>query len=119
MHGASSATESGEALGRAMKPEEISLTYWFFTDPPVETVLRYGRSQHAENWSFLLVAVQEIERRMEDQGIWPLTDDLDACGRCAYRIPCGRVDAEQANQLPDLSDWEVEEEDASIFPEIP
>ncbi|MFN2189604.1 MAG: PD-(D/E)XK nuclease family protein [Candidatus Promineifilaceae bacterium] len=113
------AAESGAALGRSIRPDDISLTYWFFTDPPVDVILNYDERQHRENWSYLKSICQDIERRSESEEQWPLTADLKACARCAYQIPCGRVGAGSPASPPDLTEWEEGDEAVSIYPEIP
>lgn len=82
--------ESGDVLGRKVRPENVTLTYWFATDPPVVVKISYGRREHFENWSYLKSVADEIESRLESMDPWPLTDELEECRRCAFQILCGR-----------------------------
>jgi len=111
--------ESGDVLGRTIRPEEIILTYWFVTDPPVEVSIVYGRREHAENWSYLKFIAGDVEERLASQDSWPLIDALDECARCAYQIPCGRVQTGRTPGDLDLAGWGDQEEDAPIEPVMP
>jgi hypothetical protein len=94
------AAESGNVLDRELRPEEVTLTYWFATDPPLTVEITYGRREHFENWSYLKSIANEIESRLESKDPWPLTDELEECSRCAFQILCGRGQGEN-----DLSGW--------------
>ena len=111
--------ESGEVLGRKIKAEEIILTYWFFSHPPVEVILPYGRREHLENWNYLTSIATEIERMLDLQGSWSLTEDYNECARCAYQIPCRRVQTGSEAEAADFADWSDTEDDAPIEPAVP
>jgi CRISPR/Cas system-associated exonuclease Cas4 (RecB family) len=107
-------TESGNVLERKVRPEEVTLTYWFATDPPVDVLITYGRREHTENWSYLRSIASEIESRLASKESWPLTDELEECSRCAFQILCGRGPGN-----PDLARWSVPEESSPVEPELP
>jgi hypothetical protein len=111
--------ESGDVLGRNIRPEEIILTYWFVSEPPVEVTLPYGRREHLENWNYLSSITRDIERMLESQEPWPLTEDYKECARCAYQIPCGRDLTGYEAGATDFVDWSENEEEAPIEPAVP
>ena len=102
----------------ALKPENISITYWFVTDPESPRTIQYSSAQHQQNWNELQTIVTQIESQLE-QGQWPLTDDLTQCQQCAYQMICHRQEAgvrepsldEDANDLD--TEWET------AVPELP
>lgn len=98
------ATEGTAGLNRRLAPEQVALTYWYVNDQESSVTFEYSQAQHDANWSYL----QRLTRELEQQAagaIWPLTDDLGHCSRCAYQIYCDR----QTERL-DLSDWEPKDE---------
>ena len=105
--------ESGNVLDREVRPEDVTLTYWFATDPPVYVKITYGRREHFENWSYLKSIADEIESRLESKDQWPLTDELEECSRCAFQILCGR-----GLGHPDMVGWS-EDDSSPIEPALP
>jgi CRISPR/Cas system-associated exonuclease Cas4 (RecB family) len=100
------AAESGSVLKREVRAEDVTLTYWFATDPPVIVKISYGRREHFENWSYLKAIANEIESRQESKEPWPLTDALEECRRCAFQILCGRGPGNpDLVELDDLVGW--------------
>jgi hypothetical protein len=109
------AVEGSAALGRALKPEQVSLTYWYANapeDPPI--TFAYDADWHNQNWSGLRALLDELDRRLADGERWPLTDDLAQCRRCPYQVICNRATA-----LLDLSEWEHEPDDQPLEPDHP
>ncbi|MGH2538338.1 MAG: PD-(D/E)XK nuclease family protein [Candidatus Promineifilaceae bacterium] len=94
------AAEGLAGVGRAYRPEQISLTYWPASDPTAVVSLAYDRPAHEANWRALREVAAELQARAAAEAIWPLTDDLAECRRCAYQAYCGRGDG-----APDLSRW--------------
>jgi CRISPR/Cas system-associated exonuclease Cas4 (RecB family) len=120
------AAESGDVFGREVQPEEITLTYWFATDPAVHVLITYGRREHYENWSYLTSIAGEIESRLATEMPWPLTDELEECTRCAYQILCGRgpgtsepVELGNMVEIDDLVEVDDLEESSPIEPALP
>lgn len=105
--------EGGRALtpdASPIEPEAIQLTYWFVHAPAQPVTFRYSMAAHQENLTQILALIDEIGARDnaggESSAIWPLTDDLESCGRCAFAVLCGRQDAARTTPLT----WELEEE---------
>ncbi|MBP7997901.1 MAG: PD-(D/E)XK nuclease family protein [Chloroflexi bacterium] len=71
-------------------PEQVQLTYWFVEAPAATVTLTYSTAEHAQNWSDLSQIVGQIEAQMTTTTPWPLTTDLQECGRCVYQLFCTR-----------------------------
>jgi hypothetical protein len=85
------AVEGSAAVGPAIPPHGIAITYWFANAPQQSVTLSYDAATHAQVWAELTAAVERIERRLvAPAAIWPLTDDWAECARCGYRAYCGR-----------------------------
>lgn len=114
--------EGGSALrlssNRPISPENISLTYWYVDEPDAPRTIRYSTALHQENWTQLQAIVQQLDA-LEDDVIWPLTDDWTTCRTCAYQIICGRQAAGTA--LPQLPDEDTEHlfDDLDLEPDTP
>lgn len=108
------AAEGSRALEHTVEPEGVRLTYWYANEPAAAVTIVYDRTWHTQNWADLGQIAADIKKRMSKQEIWPLTDDLSECRRCAYQIICGR----QMDAL-DLSEWERPAEPSPLEPEIP
>ena len=113
------AAESGDILGRKINPEQITLTYWFFSDPPAEVSLNYSRRDHMENWQNFTAIADRIERHLAFTGAWPQTDDLSECARCQYQVPCSRIQPERRALEPEDDEWIDYFEGIRIEPDIP
>lgn len=94
--------EGGAALpgnsARGIAPEDISMIYWYATDPSNPVVIAYDSVTHSQNWSEIMGVLDAIEDQLEI-GEWPLTDDWSDCRYCPYQAYCGRQAAGQS--LPD------------------
>ncbi len=95
-----------------LKPENISITYWYVTEPDAPRTLTYSSAQHAENWADLQMIASQIDAQFA-QNDWPKTDDLSECQRCAYQMICQRQAAGTAVPILDedaaelFDDWET------------
>lgn len=105
-------SEGSEATGRAVGPDQVSLTYWYPHDPPTEIRLVYSEKKHAENWGILKDIAAGIDWLLNQESPWPKTTDLDVCRRCPYQIICGR----QVGSI-DLSGWEPVLDEDTIEPD--
>lgn len=101
-----------------VSPEQIAMTYWYANDPTKSVTIPYSQAQHDQNWAELQAAVSTIEHRLQDPTIWPLTDNLNECARCAYQVYCDRqvavallTEPDDEDDLP-VTNWQLE-------PEIP
>ncbi|MFN2136481.1 MAG: PD-(D/E)XK nuclease family protein [Candidatus Promineifilaceae bacterium] len=88
---------------RTLSPEDISLSYWYPTDPDAAVELQYNSEWHQENWAQILSLVTDIERLNPGQ-VWPLTNDLQRCRSCMYQAHCGR---QEAGTAPFLAEEEA------------
>ena len=107
-------SEGGGAIGKAFDPANISLTYWYPLEPPVQVRLEYDQEKHRENWAILMDVAAGIDWLMNQDASWPKTSNLDECRRCPYQILCGR----QVGSL-DLTDWEQIEDGVNSEPDWP
>jgi hypothetical protein len=88
------AVEGGQVLtsGRAVEPDNVKITYWYVNDPAKSVTLAYSEREHRQNWGQLEQRVAlMIEQFAQDEGVWALTDNLEACQSCLYQLYCGRV----------------------------
>lgn len=91
--------EAGAHLneGRPIRPEQISMLYWFANFPEQPERLRYDATQHAADARYLASLVAEIA--MAGEADFPLTADETRCRFCPYRSLCGRgVEAGQMDE---------------------
>jgi hypothetical protein len=81
--------EAGSQLfGGPIRPEQVSLVYWFAEDPARPEVIPYDAARHEENRVYLADLIASILAHDED--IWPLTGDDHHCRYCVYRSLCDR-----------------------------
>ena len=108
--------EGGGALwgnGRSLQPENITMTYWYATEPNAPRVLPYSQQAHTWNWEEIQAIVGQIDDHLL-QDHWPLTDDMAQCHRCGYQVYFGRQEAgiEPHNPVDepveDNQDWLLE-----------
>jgi hypothetical protein len=112
--------EGGAALGgngRSLKPENITLTYWYAAQPDKPRIMEYGQAEHDQNWADIQAVVAQVDESL-GQDKWPLTDDLAQCRRCAYQIYCGRQAAGLADP-PTNEDPIADEPDWLLEPDLP
>ena len=91
--------EAGAHLnaGQPIRPEQITMLYWFANFPDQPERLRYDATQHAADARYLASLVAEIAAAGEDH--FPLTTDEARCRFCPYRSLCGRgVEAGQMGE---------------------
>ncbi|MCL4870724.1 MAG: PD-(D/E)XK nuclease family protein [Anaerolineae bacterium] len=97
-------------------PEQIQLCYWFVEEPQASVTFRYSQAEHDQNWAELNAIVARLDSQLSDPNPWPLTDDLNECGRCAYQLLCARP-----QPLLNLDNWYEETEsdlDLSLEPTL-
>lgn len=98
--------------GTNIPPSQISMTYWYTRDPEKSVTLRFDDAWHTQNWQEIESLAAQISNRLaETLDIWPLTADLDHCGRCTFSTLCDRhqpnpdsqataIDLEQIDDTP-------------------
>jgi hypothetical protein len=110
--------EGGGALwgdGRSPHPDQISLTYWYVTEPDAPHAIRYTAARHSQNWAEIQAIVSQIDDHTQ-RDEWPLTADRSRCRRCAYQAYCGR---QEKNALPEEIASEEEETAVPLEPALP
>lgn len=87
--------QSRQALcGSNISAEQLSMTYWYAQDPERSVKIRFDEAWHVQNWVELVGLAGKISDRASSSAtIWPLTNDLNACGRCSFNALCGREPA--------------------------
>ncbi|MEM8857095.1 MAG: PD-(D/E)XK nuclease family protein [Chloroflexota bacterium] len=78
--------ESRSKLGLTDLPlDHISITYWYSRDPNQSVKISYNKTWHTENWQEIVTIADQIAKRLnESNDVWPLTNDLTQCAKCAY-----------------------------------
>jgi hypothetical protein len=98
--------------GQKFSPEDISMQYWYPSNPIVEIILPYGQDSHNKNHEFLISTIYEIERK--NIGEFNLTSDVKKCGFCPYRSLCDR--GVFANNIFQAAENDIE--DVEMFPDL-
>lgn len=114
--------ESGRALiqdGPALSPDDVTLTYWFTSDPANPQRIIYSQNQHDQNWAEILNIISDIDACLEENA-WPLTANWTHCRYCPYQAYCGRWEAgkEEIILLEEPADYGFDL-NYLIEPEIP
>lgn len=114
--------ESGNALGEdhvVIRPEQISLTYWYVTDPQIPRTLSYSEDKHRQNWTDIELVVSEINAGLKEND-WPLTDNWSHCRTCAYGTYCGRFEGGAPEKMVSEDEIEYDVDSLLLFePESP
>jgi len=112
--------QAGAALvnKRAIKPEQITMIYWFTASPDAPVVLPYDQSGNEKDHAYFLNLVEEIQARSEEN--FTRTQDSKKCRYCIYRSHCDRgVEAgdfdsyDDFNEALDESDLDIDFESIS------
>jgi CRISPR/Cas system-associated exonuclease Cas4 (RecB family) len=101
-------------FGSPIRPDQVSMVYWFAEAPTVPERFAYDASQHATNSEEIEALIQEITQGYNRDEIWPLTEEEWHCKYCIYRSLCER--GVQAGQLSEAEgeDPTLEAGEASI-----
>lgn len=75
--------------GDWLRPEMISMVYWFPVESGSPVVFAYSHQQHWEYGARLAGLIQAIQGG-EEGGVWPLTSETRLCEYCQFRSRCGR-----------------------------
>lgn len=108
--------EAGAGLnaGQPIRPEQITMRYWFANFPDQPERLRYDATAHAADARYLASLAAEIAAAGEDG--FPLTTDETRCRFCPYRSLCGRgAEAGQMGEAEVEVEVEVETDWADAF----
>ncbi|PWH18798.1 MAG: hypothetical protein DDG59_05245 [Anaerolineae bacterium] len=100
--------------GKAIKPEQVTMIYWFANHPTSPEQIDYSQAQYEADEDFLQRLTEEILGRQADD--FELTQGPRACTYCPYRTYCERplvaaetVEMDEEGELLRLSlpeDWE-------------
>lgn len=103
---------SQQLVGHLLKPEDVSLIYWFANAPQQIEIFQYSTARYEADRQYLGELFDRL-LSIEDE-IWPLTADLQRCRLCQYRSLCdrGRV----AGTLDEIFDEAAENTDS--MPEV-
>jgi hypothetical protein len=96
--------------GQPVRPEQVTMIYWFADFPDDPLTLAYDAARHAADRERLVALISEIRAHCDENlEIWPLTDDIArACKFCVYRSLCDRGSV--AGDLDELDeDLDLEE----------
>lgn len=105
-----SRTGNDLVAGDDIKPEQISMHYWFATHPERPIELLYNQKIYLEDTSFFENLIHEILNK--DKNEFKRTLDLKKCRYCVYRSHCNR--GVQAGDLSAYEDFAQEPEDYKL-----
>lgn len=90
-----------------LSPAQIHIHYWYARQPEQLQTIHYTPAEHEKNWAEITQWGQKIAQQLEHP-TWPLTSDLEECGRCHYRNYCGRFEATQLVEriLEERDEWD-------------
>jgi hypothetical protein len=111
--GAEALTQRHEQVGA----KDISLTYWFARDPEKHVTFTYSLPWHQDSWRELRRLADHINAKLLDDGAWPLTDNLEHCRTCTYRVRCGRQEVVRQVRIDEVDNTEPPR--IGIEPELP
>ena len=94
-----------------IKPEDLSMTYWFAAFPAQPEHIPYSAAQHQRDRVDILELVDQIAKAPPESFI--LTPDERQCRFCVYRSYCER--GESAGLSMDLDDDSLMESDPETF----
>ncbi len=94
--------------GRSIKPEQITMRYWFTNAPDNPAVFQYTDAQYHEDQQTLTAILQDITKRAQ----FELTDDTRKCRFCQYRSLCDR--GIEAGAVHEMEDEDIVEDDFDL-----
>ena len=101
---------SGQHLARnELKPENITMIYWFANQPGREVIIEYSDSQFRrdiEDLGKTLSLIQQLSNDLEEDS-FKLTENKRKCMYCEYRSLCNT--GIQAGTTQEFSENEIED----------
>jgi len=94
------------SLGVAVKPEKISMSYWYASHPSTRIDLPYNTLAYEQDQAYFSALINEVSTSTND--MFQRTDDLQQCRFCVYRSHCDR--GVEAGNLADFDDFDDEAE---------
>jgi len=104
--------QSGSTFGdnKPIKPEQITMAYWFTAAPELPVYLPYNQSMYESDMDFFFKLISEILVKSENDFL--RTDDLKKCQYCVYRSHCNR--GVEAGKLDSFEDFEMKSESLDL-----
>jgi CRISPR/Cas system-associated exonuclease Cas4 (RecB family) len=93
-----------------VKPEQITMTYWFTASPETPVSLPYNSSIFNTDQKYITNLISEILKK--EQGDFVRTSNLSKCRYCVYRSHCDR--GVEAGDLESFEEFEMEPEDFMV-----
>jgi hypothetical protein len=75
-------------FGGPIRPEQVSLVYWFAEHPGSPAAFDYNEETHERSRRLIAGMIDEI--LAHEEAVWPLTEDESLCRYCVYRSLCNR-----------------------------
>jgi hypothetical protein len=104
--------EAGAELtgGRPIRPDEITMHYWFATQPKTPVTLPYSESAWAADKAYFTSLIEEIIQHEQNQFL--RTTNHDKCRFCSYRSHCDR--GVRAGDLESFDNFDTRPEDFEL-----
>lgn len=74
--------------GNVVQPDQVTMTYWFTSDPSSPEILAYSSSAFTADEHYLREVIDNISQRGEDD--FEMTSEIRTCQFCQYRSLCDR-----------------------------
>jgi len=104
-------TKAGNSVFKTTQPapSDISMNYFYPMSSDPEEIFPYSDSLYVENIRVLTDTITEIDDLISSGKVFPLTENIEECGKCIYRSLCKRgVRAEEIDIFT-----EIDQEDLS------
>lgn len=96
-----------QLIGFPLRPEEVTLVYWFANAPEEPEVFTYSQARFEQDIDYLGALFARIEAITDE--VWPLTPDVRKCRYCEFRSLCDRGrEAGAVNELDDEAQFDIE-----------
>ncbi len=94
-----------------VEPEQITMRYWYATQPQMPITLVYSQSNYENDLAYLTDLIETISNAQENDFI--RTADLARCRFCVYRSHCER--GVEAGSLNDFDHLDLEQDEADLL----
>lgn len=103
-----------QLIGFPVKPEEVTLVYWFANAPEEPEVFTYSQARFEHDMQYLGELFAQIETMTAE--VWPLTPDVRKCRYCEFRSLCDRGrEAGAAYEIEDEAQVEITADDQDEY----
>ena len=90
--------------GYSIKPEQITMNYWYVSQPGTPVLLPYSRTAYSQDQAHLTQLINDI--CTSQPADFHRTSDLKQCRYCVYRSHCDR--GIEAGGLAEFEDFDLE-----------